>query len=188
LILKPTGEVHALDAKVSLDDNAAFRHPEWEEYGKTEVLDEREQLAKEKDLQYIGLDGSVGIIANGAGLAMSTLDVVNQVGGSAANFLDIGGGANADVMAGALEVITNDPNVRSIFINIFGGITKGDEVANGIVTAMGRVQIDVPIVIRLDGTNADLGREILEPHLSDKLQMQPTMVDAAETAVALAGK
>ena len=104
--------MHALDAKVSLDDNAAFRHPEWEEYSATEELDEREQLAKEKDLQYIGLDGSVGIIANGAGLAMSTLDVVNQVGGTAANFLDIGGGANADVMAAALEVINFDENVQ----------------------------------------------------------------------------
>ena len=119
---------------------------------------------------------------------MSTVDIVNQVGGEPANFLDIGGGANAEVMAGALEVINNDPKVRSIFINIFGGITKGEEVANGIVTALGRVQIDVPIVIRLDGTNADQGREILEPHLSDKLQMQPTMVDAAETVVALAGE
>jgi succinyl-CoA synthetase beta subunit len=116
------------------------------------------------------------------------VDIVSQVGGDPANFLDIGGGASAEVMTGALEVINNDPSVRSIFINIFGGITKGEEVANGIVAALGRVQIDVPIVIRLDGTNADLGREILEPHLSDQIQMQPTMLDAAEAAVALAGK
>jgi succinyl-CoA synthetase beta subunit len=136
----------------------------------------------------VGLDGYVGIIANGAGLAMSTVDIVSQVGGEPANFLDIGGGASAEVMSGALEVINNDPNVRSIFINIFGGITKGEEVANGIVTALGRVEIDVPIVIRLDGTNADLGREILQPHLSDQLQMQPTMIDAAQTAVALAAR
>jgi succinyl-CoA synthetase beta subunit len=188
LILKPTGEVHALDAKVTLDGNSTFRHPDYEEYEATQVRDEREQAAHDKGLQYVGLDGFVGIIANGAGLAMSTVDIVSQVGGDPANFLDIGGGASAEVMAGALEVINNDPNVRSIFINIFGGITKGEEVANGIVTALGRVHIDVPIVIRLDGTNADLGREILEPHLSDKIQMQPTMVDAAETAVALAGK
>ena len=161
LILKPTGEVHALDAKVSLDNNASFRHPEWEEYSKTEVLDEREQLAKEKDLQYIGLDGIVGIIANGAGLAMSTLDVVNQVGGSAANFLDIGGGASADVMAAALDVINYDENVRSIFVNIFGGITRGEEVANGIVEGLGRVELRAPIVIRLDGTNAEEGRQII---------------------------
>jgi succinyl-CoA synthetase beta subunit len=188
LILKPTGEVHALDAKVTLDANALFRHPDYEEYEATQVRDEREQAAKDRGLQYVGLDGFVGVIANGAGLAMSTVDIVNQVGGEPANFLDIGGGANAEVMAGAMEVINNDPKVRSIFINIFGGITKGEEVANGIVTALGRVQIDVPIVIRLDGTNAELGREILEPHLSDALQMQPTMLDAARRAVELAGK
>jgi succinyl-CoA synthetase beta subunit len=180
--------VHALDAKVTLDGNSEFRHPDYEQYDATQVRDEREQAAHDKGLQYVGLDGFVGVIANGAGLAMSTVDIVNQVGGQPANFLDIGGGASAEVMAGALEVINNDPNVRSIFINIFGGITKGEEVANGIVAALGRVQIDVPIVIRLDGTNADLGREILEPHLTDNLQMQPTMLDAAQAAVALAGK
>ncbi len=186
LILKPTGEVHALDAKVTLDDNAGYRH-EWAEYEATQVRDVREQAAHDKGLQYVGLDGTVGIIANGAGLAMSTLDVVNQAGGKPANFLDIGGGANADVMAGALEVINNDPQVKAIFINIFGGITRGEEVANGIVEALGRVQIDSPIVIRLDGTNAEEGREILQPHLSDKLQMQPTMLEAAAKVVELAG-
>jgi succinyl-CoA synthetase beta subunit len=188
LILKPTGEVHALDAKVTLDGNSLFRHPDYATYEATQVRDEREQAAHDKGLQYVGLDGYVGVIANGAGLAMSTVDIVNQVGGEPANFLDIGGGASAEVMTGALEVITNDPEVRSIFINIFGGITKGEEVANGIVAALGRVQIDVPIVIRLDGTNADLGRKILEPHLSDRLQMQPTMLEAAQAVVALAGK
>ena len=187
LILTPSGEVHALDAKVTLDGSSAFRHPDYEQYDATQVRDEREQAAHERGLQYVGLDGFVGVIANGAGLAMSTVDIVGQVGGKAANFLDIGGGANADVMAGALEVITNDPSVQSIFINIFGGITKGDEVANGIVTAIGRVAIEVPIVIRLDGTNADEGRAILQPHLSDKLQLAPTMVEAAEAVVAAAG-
>ncbi len=187
LILTPDGRVHALDAKVTLDDNSVFRHPEYAEYEATQVRDAREEQAHEKGLQYVGLDGSVGVIANGAGLAMSTVDIVNQVGGSPANFLDIGGGANADVMAGALEVITGDPNVRSIFINIFGGITKGEEVANGIVQALERVQIDAPIVIRLDGTNADEGRAILEPHLSGRLQLEPTMLDAARKAVELAG-
>ena len=186
LVLTPDGRVHALDAKVSLDNNAEFRHPEWQEYKATEVLDEREQLARSKGLQYIGLTGSVGIIANGAGLAMSTLDVVNQVGGSAANFLDIGGGADASVMANALEVINTDPNVRSILINIFGGITRGDEVANGIVQALERVQITSPIVIRIDGTNADVGREILKAHASDHLVSRPTMLEAARTAVELA--
>ena len=163
LILKPTGEVHALDAKVSLDGNAIYEHPDYEQYEATQPRDEREEAAHEKGLQYVGLEGSVGVIANGAGLAMSTVDVVNQVGGKPANFLDIGGGANADVMAGALEVINNDPAVKSIFINIFGGITRGEEVANGIIEAMKRVTIDSPIVIRLDGTNADEGRAILEP-------------------------
>ncbi|HRW42753.1 MAG TPA: succinate--CoA ligase subunit beta, partial [Microthrixaceae bacterium] len=186
LILKPTGEVHALDAKVTLDDNAGFRH-EWADYEATQVRDDREAAAHDKGLQYVGLDGTVGIIANGAGLAMSTLDVVNQAGGKPANFLDIGGGANADVMAGALEVINNDPSVKAIFINIFGGITRGEEVANGIVEALSRVTIDSPIVIRLDGTNAEEGRAILQPHLSDKLQMQPTMLEAAAKVVELAG-
>jgi succinyl-CoA synthetase beta subunit len=186
LILTPDNRVHALDAKVTLDGNAVFRHPDYEQYDATQVRDERETAAHEKGLQYVGLEGSVGVIANGAGLAMSTVDVVNQVGGKPANFLDIGGGANATVMAGALEVINNDPNVRSIFINIFGGITRGEEVANGIIEALQRVTIDSPIVIRLDGTNAEEGRALLKPHLSDSLQMAPTMLDAARTAVALA--
>ena len=187
LILKPTGEVHALDAKVSLDSNALYEHPDHAQYDLTQPRDEREEAAHMKGLQYVGLEGSVGVIANGAGLAMSTVDVVNQVGGAAANFLDIGGGANADVMAGALEVINNDSEVKAIFINIFGGITRGEEVANGIIEAMKRVSIDSPIVIRLDGTNADEGRAILEPHLNDRLIMEPTMLDAARRAVALAG-
>jgi succinyl-CoA synthetase beta subunit len=189
LILKPTGEVHALDAKVTLDDNAEFRHPEWEEFKGLTEMDDREKMAAERDLQYIGLDGTVGIIANGAGLAMSTLDVVNQVGGSAANFLDIGGGANADVMAGALEVINSDENVKAIFINIFGGITRGEEVAKGIVEALGRVDLKAPIVIRLDGTNAEEGRRILADAgiPASQLRSEPTMLDAARAAVALAG-
>jgi succinyl-CoA synthetase beta subunit len=188
LILKPTGEVHALDAKVSLDVNAAFRHPEWDEFRATEALDEREKLAREKGLQYIGLEGSVGIIANGAGLAMSTLDVVKQAGGEAANFLDIGGGANAELMTSALEVINSDGNVKSIFVNIFGGITRGEEVAKGIVEAMRRVELRAPIVIRLDGTNAEQGREILASAglSADKLISRPTMLEAARTAVDIA--
>ncbi|HET7486981.1 MAG TPA: ADP-forming succinate--CoA ligase subunit beta [Acidimicrobiales bacterium] len=187
LVRTDDGRVLALDAKVTLDDNAAFRHPDWDEYRGTQHLDERERLAREKGLQYIGLDGSVGIIANGAGLAMSTLDVVNQVGGRPANFLDIGGGASAEVMANALEVINTDENVRAIFVNIFGGITRGEEVANGIVQAMGRVTLNAPVVIRLDGTNADQGRAILAEHESDRLMSRPTMLDAARTAVELAG-
>jgi succinyl-CoA synthetase beta subunit len=188
LIFTPQGKVHALDAKVSLDDNAAYRHPEWDEFRSTQVRDEREQMAYEKGLQYIGLDGSVGIIANGAGLAMSTLDVVNQVGGRAANFLDIGGGANADVMAAALEVINFDADVKAIFINIFGGITRGEEVAKGIVEALKRVELRAPMVVRLDGTNAEEGRQILADAgiPDDVLTSRPTMLDAARTAVAIA--
>jgi succinyl-CoA synthetase beta subunit len=186
LILTPEHKVHALDAKVTLDENASYRHPEWDEFRADEFEDPREKMAKERGLNYIGLDGTVGIIANGAGLAMSTLDVVNQVGGTAANFLDIGGGANADVMAAALEVINADPKVTSIFVNIFGGITRVDEVANGVLEALQRVTITSPIVLRLDGTNAVEGREILAPHLNDHLIMEPTMVDAARRAVALA--
>jgi len=186
LILKADGGVHALDAKVTLDNNAAFRH-EWGDYELTQVRDDREEAAHAAGLQYVGLEGNVGIIANGAGLAMSTLDVVNQVGGEPANFLDVGGGADADKFVAALRIIDNDPRVRSIFINIFGGITRGEEVANGIITALDRIDIKSPIVIRLDGTNADEGRRILEPHLNDKLQMQPTMLDAARKVVELTG-
>lgn len=185
LILRTDGAVHALDAKVTLDNNAEFRH-EWGDYEATQVRDEREQAANDAGLQYVGLEGSVGIIANGAGLAMSTLDVVNQVGGEPANFLDVGGGADAAKFVAALTIIDNDPRVKSIFINIFGGITRGEEVANGIIAALDQIDIGSPIVIRLDGTNAEEGRRILEPHLSDRLQMQPTMVDAARAAVALA--
>jgi succinyl-CoA synthetase beta subunit len=186
LILKPTGEVHALDAKVSLDSNAVYEHPEYEQYDATQPRDEREEAAHTKGLQYVGLEGTVGVIANGAGLAMSTVDVVNQVGGRPANFLDVGGGASADLFADALDVINNDPSVKSILINIFGGITRGEEVANGILEAMERVSIDSPIVIRLDGTNADEGRAILAPRLNDKLMMENTMLDAARKAVELA--
>ncbi len=187
LVLSTDGRVHALDAKVTLDDNAAFRHPEWAEFANADELDERERLAKAFGLQYVGLDGFVGIIANGAGLAMSTCDVVNQVGGRPANFLDIGGGASAEVMAKALEVISSDHAVRSILVNIFGGITRGEEVANGVVTALGRVQLKVPMVIRLDGTNAELGREILRSVESDMVISAPTMMGAARMAVELAG-
>ena len=188
LILTTDGRVLALDAKVTLDDNAAFRHPEWDQFRDLDELDDREKMARAKGLQYVGLDGMVGIIANGAGLAMSTCDVVNQVGGEPANFLDIGGGASAEVMANALEVINADPNVRSIFINIFGGITRGEEVANGIVQALGRVDIKAPLVIRLDGTNAEAGRAILKAVESDRVQTRPTMLEAARRAVELAGR
>ncbi|HEX3394863.1 MAG TPA: ADP-forming succinate--CoA ligase subunit beta [Acidimicrobiales bacterium] len=180
------GRVLALDAKVTLDDSAAFRHPEWDQWRADEVLDERERRAREKGLNYIGLAGSVGIIGNGAGLVMSTLDVVNEVGGSAANFLDIGGGAGADVVAAALEVVNSDPNVRAILVNIFGGITRGDLVAQGIVEALEKVDLRSPIIVRLDGTNAEEGRAVLAGHASDLLVSEPTMKSAARRAVDLA--
>jgi len=186
LILTEQGNVHVLDAKVTLDGNSEYRHPDYEQYDSTQVRDEREAAAHAHGLQYVGLDGTVGVIANGAGLAMSTVDVVSQAGGAAANFLDIGGGANADVMSAALEVINNDPAVKSIFINVFGGITRGDMVAEGIIEAMKRVDIHSPIVIRLDGTNAVEGREILAPKVGEGLMMEDTMLSAARRAVELA--
>ena len=186
LVLTTSGEVRALDAKVTLDDEAAFRHPEWSEFADAEPDDPRERSARAKGLSYVGLDGSVGIIANGAGLAMSTLDVVNQVGGAAANFLDIGGEANADVMTGALEVINSDERVRAILVNVFGGIVHCDDVARGVLGAMERVELASPIVVRLDGTHAAQAHEILRPHLSDRLVVAPTMLAAARRAVELA--
>ena len=188
LVLTGDGGVVALDAKVTLDDSAAFRHPEWAEWRATQVLDDRERMAREHGLNYIGLAGTVGIIGNGAGLVMSTLDVVNQVGGTAANFLDVGGGARADVVAAALDVVNSDPNVRAILVNIFGGITRGDEVAKGIVEALGRVDLRSPIVVRLDGTNAEEGRAILAEQGSDRLVSEPTMLSAAHRAVDLASR
>ncbi len=187
LILSSGGRVYALDAKVTLDDSAAYRHPEWEQFESVEAVDAREKLAKSMGLQYIGLDGTVGIIANGAGLAMSTLDTVKEVGGSAANFLDIGGGANAEVVTNALTVINTDDKVKAIMINIFGGITRCDEVARGIVEALDNVDLHAPLVIRLDGTNSKEGHEIIKAHESATVISATTMLDAAQKAVAIAG-
>lgn len=187
LILTSEGRVRALDAKVTLDGNSHFRHPGYKDYDATQPRDERETAAHARGLQYVGLDGTVGVIANGAGLAMSTVDVIAQAGGSAANFLDIGGGAHVDTMAGALEVINNDPAVRAIFINIFGGIVKGEVVAQGIVDALERVSMRAPIVLRLDGTNAIEGRAMIEPHLSDMLMLADSMPAGAARVVELAG-
>jgi succinyl-CoA synthetase beta subunit len=187
LVLTTDGEVRVLDAKVTLDDDAAFRHLEWAEIDDMSESTERERLAKSKGLSYIALDGSVGIIANGAGLAMSTVDVVSQVGGSAANFLDVGGGADAEVMANALEVINLDPSVRSILVNIFGGIVRCDDVARGIVKALEEVDLSSQIVLRLDGTNATEAHEIISEAASDKIVSEATMLSAARRAVELAG-
>ena len=186
LILTPDGRVHALDAKVSLDDNAGYRHPEFEDFRNRAVADPREQMARERGLNYIGLDGEVGIIGNGAGLVMSTLDVVNQAGGKAANFLDVGGGAGAKTIANALEVITADPKVRSVLINIFGGITRCDLVAQGILDGFSTIDVKVPVVVRLDGTSAEEGRALLAANPKDGLVPAATMLEAASRAVELA--
>src|SRR5512132_3698361 len=186
LVLTTDGQVLALDGKVSLDDSALERHPDLEELRDTFAVGPQEQAAKEKGLNYIKLDG---IIGNGAGLVMSTLDVVAQAGGKAANFLDIGGGASAETMAAGLEVILSDPKVRSVLVNIFGGITRGDLVAQGILDALDRLgdKVKVPLVVRLDGTNAEEGRALLAGSPSDKVVPAATMLDAARKAVELAG-
>jgi len=189
LVLTTDGQVKALDGKVTLDDSALFRHPELEGLRDTFAVDPQEQAAKERDLNYIKLDGHVGIIGNGAGLVMSTLDVVAQAGGKAANFLDVGGGASAETMTAGLEVILSDPKVRSVFVNIFGGITRGDLVAQGILDALDRLgdKLQVPLVVRLDGTNAEEGRRLLASSPSEKVVPAATMLEAAARAVELAG-
>ena len=187
LILTGTGDIVARDAKVSLDSNAFYRHPDFSEFEAAFTRDPIEAMAMESDLNFIKLDGSVGIIGNGAGLVMSTLDVVDLVGGRAANFLDVGGGAGADTITNALEVLTQDESVNSVLINIFGGITRCDLVANGIIEALGRLELPWPIVVRLDGTNAEEGRAILAGSPNEKLIAAATMREAAEKAVELAG-
>jgi len=186
LVLLRGGEVVALDAKVTVDDNALYRRPDLAALRSSFPVDPTQARANEKGLQYVKLDGEVGIVGNGAGLVMSTLDVVSQAGGRPANFLDVGGGATADLMATSLEVVLSDPAVRSVLVNIFGGITRGDLVAQGIVEALGRVDAQVPIVVRLDGTNAEQGREILERAGHHRIVPAATMLDAARKAVELA--
>jgi succinyl-CoA synthetase beta subunit len=188
LIVTPEGEVRALDSKFTVDDNALFRHPDIAEMRDLEAVPPEERLARAKEVTYVKLDGEVGILGNGAGLVMSTLDVIALVGGRPANFCDLGGGGDAEGVVAALEVITADPQVQSIFFNIFGGITRCDEVARGILAALERLTIDDPIVVRLDGTNAEEGRAILAEHESDRLISRPTMLDAARTAVELAAR
>jgi succinyl-CoA synthetase beta subunit len=179
------GRVVPLDAKVTLDDNALSRHPDLAEYARAFHLEPTEARAREHGLQYVKLEGQVGIIGNGAGLVMSTLDVVQQAGGAAANFLDVGGGAGAEVMATSLEVILSDPEVRSVLVNIFGGITRCDLVARGILEALERVEATVPIVVRLDGTNAEEGRRILAEAKHPRIATAATMLEAARQAVDL---
>jgi succinyl-CoA synthetase beta subunit len=178
--------VVALDAKVTIDDNALVRQPDLAALAQEFPIDPVEKRAKDAGLQYVKLDGNVGIIGNGAGLVMSTLDVVARAGAKAANFLDIGGGASADTMATSLEVILSDPAVRCVFVNIFGGITRCDVVANGVLEALGRVDATVPIVLRLDGTNAEEGRRIIAEAKHPKIVSVPTMDGAAAEAARLA--
>ena len=198
LVLTPNGQVVALDGKVTLDDNAAFRHAETvARFEDTATTDPLERKAKEKDLNYVKLDGEVGIIGNGAGLVMSTLDVVAYAGERhggvrPANFLDIGGGASAEVMANGLEIILGDPSVRSVLVNVFGGITACDAVANGIVQAFHLLDsrgeaVTLPLVVRLDGNNAEEGRRILTEAALPGLEQVDTMDGAAERVAELAG-
>ncbi|HEY8628712.1 MAG TPA: succinate--CoA ligase subunit beta, partial [Gaiellaceae bacterium] len=186
LIVTPEGEVRALDAKFTVDDNALYKHPDVDEMRDVEAADPLETFAREKGVTYVKLDGDVGILGNGAGLAMSTVDVVAHVGGRPANFCDLGGGGDAEGVVDALEVITRDPQVRSIFFNIFGGITRCDEVARGILTALDRMDISEPIVVRLDGTNAEEGRRILAEANRPNVHPEATMLDGARRAVELA--
>jgi len=187
LIVTPDGTVKALDSKFTVDDNALFRHPDVAEMRDTAAADPIEAFAREKGVTYVKLDGSVGIIGNGAGLAMSTVDVVAHVGGRPANFCDLGGGGSAEGVVDALEVITRDPQVKSIFFNIFGGITRGDEVARGILEALDRLDMSkYPIVVRLDGTNAEEGRRLLAEAGNPNIHPEATMLDGARRAVELA--
>jgi succinyl-CoA synthetase beta subunit len=186
LIVTPGGDVKALDSKFTVDDSALYRHPDIAEFRELSAADPLEALAREKGVTYIKLDGFVGILGNGAGLSMSTVDVVVVAGGKPANFCDLGGGGDAQGVIDALEVITRDEQVRSILFNIFGGITRCDEVARGVLEALEQMQISLPVVVRLDGTNAAEGRKILADAALPNVHVSPTMLDAAKLAVELA--
>ncbi|NOY98379.1 MAG: ADP-forming succinate--CoA ligase subunit beta [Chloroflexi bacterium] len=185
LVITKEGHLLAVDGKMLIDDNALFRHPDLAEMRDTDVEDKAETDARKYGLSYITLDGEIGCMVNGAGLAMTTMDIVKLFGGSPANFLDIGGGANAEKVTAAFRIILSDPNVKAVLINIFGGITRGDEVARGILTALDEVKTDVPMVVRLVGTNAEEGRQLLAD--ADMITAE-TLVDAAKKAVAAAQK
>jgi succinyl-CoA synthetase beta subunit len=186
LIITPEREVRALDAKVTLDDSALYRHSESAALRDLSAEDPQERMAKERGLTYVKLDGDIGVLGNGAGLVMSTLDVVAQAGGAPANFLDAGGGSKADAIVAAVEVILSDEKVRAVLFNIFGGITRCDEVAKGLIEAFGQVQPRVPFVVRLDGTNDEEGRRLLSEAQLPGLEVCATMLEAAERVVELA--
>jgi succinyl-CoA synthetase beta subunit len=186
LIITPAREVRALDAKVTLDDNALYRHPDNAGLRDVSSEDPQERMARERDLIYVKLDGDVGILGNGAGLVMSTLDVVAEAGGSPANFLDAGGGSKAEAITSAVEVILSNPNVKAVLFNIFGGITRCDEVARGLIEAFNQISPQVPFVVRLDGTNDKEGRALLAEANLPNVFTESTMDEAAAKVVELA--
>ncbi len=186
LVLTTDGEVLTLDSKVTIDNDSLFRHQDISGGQDTASADPQEQRAQEVGLQYVKLEGDVGILGNGAGLVMSTLDVVAQAGGEPANFCDVGGGADADTISEALDIVTSNEKVNSVLFNIFGGITRGDEVARGLLSALETSEVKIPIVVRLDGTNAEEGKEILEENTPENVYTEDTMLDAARKAVELA--
>jgi succinyl-CoA synthetase beta subunit len=186
LVTTKSGEVLTLDSKVTIDNSSLFRHQDLVSEEDVQSADPGERRAQEVGLQYVKLDGDVGILGNGAGLVMSTLDVVAQAGGEPANFCDVGGGADAEQISNALDIVTSNPEVKSVLFNIFGGITRGDEVARGLLTALERSNLSLPIVVRLDGTNAQEGREILSENTPPNVHTEATMLDAARRAVELA--
>jgi succinyl-CoA synthetase beta subunit len=187
LVVTEDRDALALDSKVTIDNSALYRHEELAELEEGSIEDPQEQMAKEKGLTYVKLEGDIGILGNGAGLCMATLDVVAQAGGKPANFLDAGGGSKADAIVDALEVITSDPKVVAILFNIFGGITRGDEIAKGIIEASQRIEIGVPLVVRLDGTNSEEGLGLLADADLPNLHVEKTMLGGAERVVELAG-
>src|SRR2546425_3656174 len=186
LLVTADREVVALDAKVTVDGNALYRHPDTATFRDVSDEDPQERMAKERGLTFVKLDGDIGILGNGAGLVMSTLDVVAQAGGRPANFLDAGGGSKAEAIVDAVEVILSNPNVRAVLFNIFGGITRCDEVARGLVTAFGQLEVNVPFVVRLEGTNDEEGRRILAEAELPNVFVEKTMDGAAERVVELA--
>lgn len=185
LVTTTNGKVLALDAKVNFDDNASFRHPQWSDWRDLAEEDPAEVEASKYDLSFITLEGNIGCMVNGAGLAMATMDIIKHYGGQPSNFLDVGGGATAEKVTAAFKIITNDPSVKGIFVNIFGGIMKCDTIANGVVTAVKEVGLKVPLVVRLEGTNVELGKKILNESGLD-LYAAADMADGAKKIVELA--
>jgi succinyl-CoA synthetase beta subunit len=186
LLITKSREVVALDAKVTLDGNALYRHPDSANFGDVGAADPQEQMAKERNLTYVKLDGDIGILGNGAGLVMSTLDVVAQAGGQPANFLDAGGGSKADAITSAVEVILSDPKVKAVLFNIFGGITRCDEVAKGLIEAFAQIEPTVPFVVRLNGTNEEEGQRLLAEANLPNVYTETTMDGAAAKVVEVA--